>query len=161
MVIDFLALAQACRDAATGRLNTLPVEAFNTLLIDFYAHGETFGILTEAMEPLFVKLEEVSATEPQNVLRAVAETLRSRQKQPGPVCTAFRRFATVLELAHQLQEILHEHDADLPALPVEGPTTPAPDVRCEPTDQDNLPVSDMRNSRTDNLANASGSLHDS
>jgi len=160
MGIEFLKIAQACRDAAAGRPNILPVEVFNALLADFYAHGETFGSLTEAMEPLFVKLEEVSATEPRDVLQAVVETLQSRQKQPGPVCIAFRRFATVLELAHQIQEIIHEPEPEshLPEVPGPSPNSETQDGGCSPADEADLPLPDLRAGGT---PNPSGSLHDS
>lgn len=160
MTIDFLAIAQACRDAAAGRPNALPVDTYNTLLADFYARGEAFIILTEAVEPLFDKLEEVSATEPRDVLQAVVATLQSRQKQPGPVCIAFRRFATVLELAHQIQEILHaiEPESDLPEMPSPSQDTETPNGGCVPADETDLPLPDLRAGGTPNPSN---DLHDS
>jgi hypothetical protein len=160
MAINFLAIAQACRDAAAGRPNALPVDTYNTLLAEFYARGDAFTILTEAVAPMFAKLEEVSATEPRDVLQAVVETLRSRQKQPGPVCIAFRRFATVLELAHQIQEILHavEPELDLPEMPSPSQDPETQDGGCIPTDETDIHVPDLRAGRT---PNPSGSLHDS
>ncbi|MFA5135262.1 MAG: hypothetical protein WC505_05790 [Patescibacteria group bacterium] len=149
---DFLGLAQACRDAAAGRANDLAIEHYNAFLADFYEHGETFWLVSEAAEPMLELLD------PKIILHTVIEALQSRQKQPGAVNLALRRFATVLELAAQIKEINDEFDAFVPEVQTGTAGQERPDGGYSPAPKTDVCVPCVRPDGTDS---DSGDLHDS